>query len=162
MATLHCNFKQQNAPKEQFFAFIGYRKMQDLWSFQGLRPQDPHQGSALDPLGVPAVISNDLWSLHIVQRCNSLPTVLAIHGTTIFLRPVKYETHCVIVKIQILQREIVIKCSGKAWLRDLGLLPGPPLSGVADHLILFLVPGQRTWVSYVAPAQIQTDNIKST
>ena len=50
----------------------------------------------------------------LCRRHNSLhlPPVLLINGTTIYL-PVKHETHCVIVKIQILRREIVIKVYSK-------------------------------------------------
>ena len=47
--------------------------MQCCLSFRGLRSLDPHQGSALNPLGgltatprSPAEFSNDFWSLHVV------------------------------------------------------------------------------------------------
>ena len=46
--------------------------MRNSRSFQGLYSLDPHQGSALDPLGAhtaprpPAGISNDRWLSHIV------------------------------------------------------------------------------------------------
>ena len=42
---------QKNRKKGEFLAFIYCSKMQKCLSFRGLRPLDPHQGSALDPLG---------------------------------------------------------------------------------------------------------------
>ena len=64
----------------------------------------------------------------LCRRHNSLPS----SPTNSFLPPppVKQETHCVLVKIKILQREIVIKYSEKAWLRDSRLLLGAPYSDV--------------------------------
>ena len=42
---------QKNRKRGEFLAFIYCSKMQKCLSFRGLRPLDPHQGSALDPLG---------------------------------------------------------------------------------------------------------------
>ena len=42
---------QKNRKRGEFLAFIYCSKMQKCLSFWGLRPLDPHQGSALDPLG---------------------------------------------------------------------------------------------------------------
>ena len=51
-----------------------YREIQGFHTFLGLHCLDPHQGSALDLSGAynvprpPAMLSNNLWSLHILSK----------------------------------------------------------------------------------------------
>ena len=60
-----------------------YCEIQGFHTFLGLRRLDPHQGSALDLSGAcnvprpPAMLSNDLWSLHILSKTRlSIPHLL--------------------------------------------------------------------------------------
>ena len=60
-----------------------YCEIQGFHTFLGLRHLDPHQGPALDLSGAynvprpPAMLSNDLWSLHILSKTRlSIPHLL--------------------------------------------------------------------------------------
>ena len=64
-----------------------YCEIQDFHTFLGLRHLDPHQGSALDLSGAysvprpPAMLSNDLRSLHILSKTRlSIPHLLGWGG----------------------------------------------------------------------------------
>ena len=64
-----------------------YCEIQGLHTFLGLRRLDPHQGSARDLSGAynvprpPAMLSNDLWSLHILSKTRpSIPHLLGGGG----------------------------------------------------------------------------------